>query len=371
MGSKASMLDQGLQSVLDRELVSRKRFVDLFAGSGVVARRVALKHAVPVVAIDTQRYSRHLAAAVIERTRPIDNERLLEWIGSARDLDTASVHGTSSSVSLSAVLDERSRAQEVDERNFVTRAYGGHYFSVAQAMAIDALLQSMEGSAVQPSFLMAAILEAASSAAAAPGHTAQPFQPTEALLPHISAAWSRDIYSLVEAFGRRNSRSFARVEGAAVTADADSFAHELDSSDLVFCDPPYSEVQYSRFYHVLEGIAVGGWETVEGTGRAPALGLRYRSDFSSRKSSTGAFEKLFRTMSARGATVVLTFPNHDCSNGQSAESIARIARTWFSVRTHLVTVSHSSLGGASAEKSKSLRQARRAVEESVLILKPE
>ncbi|MCB9133375.1 MAG: DNA adenine methylase [Anaerolineales bacterium] len=33
-------------------------------------------------------------------------------------------------------------------------------------------------------------------------------------------------------------------------------AATLNNNDLVFVDPPYSSVQYSRFYHVLETVAL-------------------------------------------------------------------------------------------------------------------
>ena len=55
------------------------------------------------------------------------------------------------------------------------------------------------------------------------------------------------------------SKSLASIHakqiGASKVADANKAAHQVREGDLVFLDPPYSGVHYSRFYHVLETIA--------------------------------------------------------------------------------------------------------------------
>src|SRR5438067_1342759 len=67
MGSKRAMLQNGLGEILKRQTKSRGRFVDLFSGSGAVAIYVAENWKIPVLALDTQRYSAVLANAVISR----------------------------------------------------------------------------------------------------------------------------------------------------------------------------------------------------------------------------------------------------------------------------------------------------------------
>jgi adenine-specific DNA-methyltransferase len=62
---------------------------------------------------------------------------------------------------------------------------------------------------------------------------------------------------------------FAQRPGTVKVADANQAARGLQESDLVFIDPPYSGVQYSRFYHVLETIADGGRGPVTEVGRYP------------------------------------------------------------------------------------------------------
>ena len=52
MGSKRKMLQNGLGFLLRQEMRTARRFVDLFSGSGVVARFVAERFRKPVVAVD-------------------------------------------------------------------------------------------------------------------------------------------------------------------------------------------------------------------------------------------------------------------------------------------------------------------------------
>jgi adenine-specific DNA-methyltransferase len=375
MGSKAAMLKVGLGSLLLREVTNRDRFVDLFSGSAVVASTLAVSYPTEVVAVDTQAYSGVLAGAVLERTDPISIDVVSEWLERAklrRIRHGVRSYAAGEPLTRSAALNERELASSLGSSGWVTRAYAGHYFSLQQTLEIDSLIESIEDAPKESKIvLLAAVLEACSSAAAAPGHTAQPFQPSERLLPHISSAWSRSVSTLAEKSAIRIASIHAQRTGLAVVDDAQHFAEEfVRSSDLVFCDPPYSEVQYSRFYHVLEGIARGGWEELQGAGRAPALRDRFTSDFSSRRNSSRAFRDLFRALADAGSTVVLTFPNHACSNGQSAASLEAFAAEFFAVERLTISVPHSSLGGARATDSKSSRSARRNVEEMVLTLRP-
>jgi adenine-specific DNA methylase len=141
--------------------------------------------------------------------------------------------------------------------------------------------------------------------------------------------------------------------------------------DLAFVDPPYSGVHYSRFYHVLEAIAVGKCENVTGAGRYPAPEFRPKSDFSLRTKSVAALSSLFQKISERQAHAIVTFPDHECSNGLSGDSVVEIARRYFHIHVKSVASSMSSLGGNSGESGAGKeRAARRQARELILRLKP-
>lgn len=83
MGSKRSMLLNGLGEAIAEMAPSHRRFVDLFTGSGVVAWHVAQKYDVEVLAGDLQQFCVVLASSVISRTKPLDGRWLDDWIAAA------------------------------------------------------------------------------------------------------------------------------------------------------------------------------------------------------------------------------------------------------------------------------------------------
>ena len=87
MGSKRSLLRNGLGRLILDESVKCTRVVDLFSGSGAVAWFAAEQTDRPVVAVDLQSYAVVLARAVICRTIPLDPRSLDElWLEQVRRL---------------------------------------------------------------------------------------------------------------------------------------------------------------------------------------------------------------------------------------------------------------------------------------------
>ena len=371
MGSKRAMLTNGLGEILQNEVVRNDRFVDLFSGSGAVSTYVAQNFHVPVAAVDLQLYSAILTSAVVGRRRRLRWECLWnDWesraieIFQSRKVPRLSTFGPSE---ISHARDWCARTRKLP----ITRAYGGHYYSPEQAVWIDALRTSLPSGRIAKTTALAALIRAASQCAAAPGHTAQPFQPTRTALPYLQEAWSRDVAQKTKAAFGCLSDTFALRRGAAYVADANKFSRRLRQGDLVFIDPPYSGVQYSRFYHVLETIAHGECGSVDGVGRYPDVMRRPKSMYSMRSESSRALSELLWNISNRKARAILTFPNHNCSNGLSGTQVRSISSQYFSVSEYLVDSKFSTLGGNNRDNmSPSSRAARHDAKELVLILDP-
>src|SRR5579884_2070448 len=257
MGSKRSMLQNGLGTLLSKEMPSAKRFVDLFAGSGAVVAHVAQKSKIPVLAFDLQCYSTVLAGAVLGRQRALQWERVWPaWLKRAKKITLQYDFRLKKNLNQATV--ERARKwSEAKKELPVTRAYGGHYFSPRQAVWIDALLVTLPKKNPARTVARAALIQAASCCVAAPGHTAQPFQPTRTAKKFLNEAWQRDVVKATRSALAALANVHAKQVGRAKVEDANKAAKELEEGDLVFIDPPYSGVHYSRFYHVLETIARG------------------------------------------------------------------------------------------------------------------
>lgn len=372
MGSKRWMLSNGLGELLDEKAPGANRFVDLFSGSAAVSNFVATRHEVPVIATDLQAYSRILSAAVLIRTSPLTaagvwgrwSRRACEKIAQVRNVPDVSKI-TRATVSVARVWCGARRG------SFITRAYGGHYFSPKQALWLDAFHATLPRKEPDRTVALAALIDVAAQCAAAPGHTAQPFQPTRSAKPFLRDSWRRDVPSRLRQTFIGICAQHALIRGKAHVADALEFAKTLRKGDLVFVDPPYSAVHYSRFYHVLEAIAHGKAGVVSGTGRYPPDAARPKSDFSYVSRSRDALDSLLEGIAGRQASAIVTFPIHQCSNGLSGNDVTTIASKYFSVKKKSVSSRLSSLGGTSGESaSGSERAARMHAEELILYLEP-
>ncbi len=373
MGSKRVMLQNGFGSAITAAAADSERIVDLMAGSGAVAWYAAQNFDQPVLAVDLQSYSSVLSAAVISRTRGLNVEKLeREWLAPAAQAAAANPYWDAAQK-----FDEPADRKDVEKarrlckagEGMIWRSYGGHYFSPRQAIQLDSALAALPARRPDRSACHAALIAAAGYCAAAPGHTAQPFQPTDSALPFIRDFWRRDplayAASWLEGIGPRHAKKMGRAE----VADALDIVEELSPTDLVIIDPPYSDVQYSRFYHVLEAIALADGSDsepkVEGVGRYPSFESRPRSDFSLKSRSREAVADLLDALADVGCSAIITFPKTRCSNGLSGDQIARLARRQFKVRTKTVNGKFSTLGG-----NGTTRQARATSAELIISLSP-
>ena len=287
MGSKRAMLANGLGEILEDTVPLSTRFVDLFAGSSAVARHVAERFEVPVLACDLQAYGSVLADAVLLRTKPADPMWIKDWIDATKKNlkkhpDYVPFLALNDKIKVLPVSVSAEKARLLCARSSepIVRAYGGYYFSPLQSLILHCLRSSLPQNRATHRLGLAAIIESASVCAAAPGHTAQPFKPNDTAGKFLTAAWAKDIWEIVIRKAEALGLTYALRKGRSVVGDANKVALTLTDGDLVFVDPPYSAVHYSRFYHVFETIASASDFRVSGAGRYPPPEDRPRSEYS-------------------------------------------------------------------------------------------
>ena len=78
MGGKQRLISAGLGELILKASDDRRRFVDLFSGSGVVSRYVAENVNIPVWSNDFQRFSSILALAVTMRDEYVEPSGLVD-----------------------------------------------------------------------------------------------------------------------------------------------------------------------------------------------------------------------------------------------------------------------------------------------------
>ena len=373
MGSKRQMLLNGLGEVLANEAKTATRIVDLFSGSGSVSWFAASELGHRVLASDLQEYACVLARAVVERTRTFDVGRIeRDWFGRViRSRNRSGGWREACDLERDEVTIESwcTRARELcsmagRSTGPIWAAYGGYYFSPKQAMTLDAMLRMLPAEPQLRTVCLAATIVSASCCAAAPGHTAQPFKANATAGKYLREAWLRDPLLYARRTLEKLAGRYAKHTGSAVRSDANVLATRLGDGDLVFVDPPYSSVQYSRFYHVLETVASGECGPVQGTGRYPPRSERPTSVYSQQSTAAEEVRRLLRSLASSGCRAVVTFPVGPCSNGLSGEMVEAEARRHFDVKRSEVRGRFSTLGGNTRN-----RVARQGVKELILVLR--
>lgn len=376
MGSKTFLLSNGLGELLLNETPKFERFVDPFCGSGAVAEFVAVNTRTKVTASDLQAFAVALARATVGRDQAANSNQVLNnWLDKAlekRDrnpkwkkaLQWKAGLDNTTGFTKNRVIKARALCRQPSQIGPTWNAYGGYYFSPDQSLTFDYLRKYLPRGTIDRSIAISSLIRAASRCAASPGHTAQPFGVSEGGLRAIEDAWTRDIESLVKKYVEETSAIHAQTRGDARKMSAAHQATKATDADLFFIDPPYSAVQYSRFYHVLETLTVGKRVEVTGAGRYPPLAQRASSQFSTKKAGK-ALDGLLKVLSGKNASVVLTFPDGQASNGLSGGSALQISRRYFNVRTKKIANRFSTLGG-----SANGRASRVDTKELILYLSP-
>jgi adenine-specific DNA-methyltransferase len=149
MGSKRSMLENGLGSLICDRAQHAKRIVDLFCGAGSVAWFAAENTTLPVLAVDLQAYAVTLAQAVIGRNGSLDYNKLAaKWLNRVKRARVRSNHWQTA-ITLNENTQDiktlvgktRVLCNKPSRIGSVWNAYGGHYFSPVQALTFDYMLK--------------------------------------------------------------------------------------------------------------------------------------------------------------------------------------------------------------------------------------
>ena len=323
----------------------------------------------------SRKYAVTLAGAVVSRTRAVSAIDLVEkWLEQAKrnrirhphwkaavKLDSAR-YNTATWAKRGKLL---CQTRDTIEASVVWSCYGGYYFSPTQSIDFDSMLAVLPKTSIDRMICKAAMIVAASECVASPGHTAQPFQPNRTAGPYLREAWLRDPFFHARRALELLCPLHGRTKGQIKVGDAVRIAAQLTEGDLVFVDPPYSDVHYSRFYHVLETIARGSCGDVSGTGRYPPPSERPASAFSRKTESSCALVTLLRALADRKCTVAFAFPAGTCSNGLSGDKVIEVAAQWFKIDNYSVQSRFSTMGGNNLH-----RDARMKSRELILLMRP-
>jgi adenine-specific DNA-methyltransferase len=360
LGSKIRLLD-AIQETVDDVNPNGGCALDLFSGSGVVARRLLRSR--DVVAVDIQQYARVLAEALFAQVRvdpttldavlghahahaaelldgPLgdlvgfERSAMAALAGDAEPLASLVEHGSilvagleaSAEGPLAGLLEAAHAWIPPGPDTVLTRFYGGVYFSYEQAATLDGLAaaaRSLDGELGH--LALAAVLSAASELVCSVGNQfAQPIrpragngQPKRSALTALANRRRLDATDCYRVWVERyRLLAPSRRAGKALCVDYRQAFQELPSPvSVIYADPPYTRDHYSRFYHVLETITLGDEPEVStvvlGGETQLSRGLyrseRHQSPFCIKSKAPGAFNTLFELARTQDVPLVLSY----------------------------------------------------------------
>lgn len=365
LGSKLRLLDFIEENV--RKVTPDDAGVcDLFAGSGCVSYK--LSKSFPVVTCDIQHYSKVICDALLQpctltketakafmsEIRDInsklrdafaplieleadairnENLELLTDIVEHGSLEVYNLENTESKIApvQNQVNEKLRKAGLLGKESLISRYYGGVYFSYRQAVQIDVIMDAIRHypNTADKNVLLAAILSTTSDIACTVGkHFAQPIKARDSKgkikkLVYNKAVKDKtvDVTALFEEWlDKYVSLPKGKYNNTILQGDYMECLKTLpDNVRTVYADPPYTRDHYSRFYHVLETMAlddVPEISTVKIHGSTHVSNGIYRKDrhqspFCIRSKAPKAFEEMFKAISAAGRNLLLSYSPYD------------------------------------------------------------
>lgn len=365
LGSKLRLLDF-IEGNIRKVTPDGAGVCDLFAGSGCVSYK--LSRSFPIVACDIQHYSRVICNALLQsctltkdttktflsqikadkstlmdvlspliklEENAIEDKdlELLADIVEHGSLEVYNLEGTESKIASvqDQVIEKLRKNGLMGIVSLISRFYGGVYFSYRQAVQIDVIMNAIRHypNAADKNVLLAALLSTASDIACTVGkHFAQPIKARDSKgvikrLVYNKAKKDKtvDVTALFEEWLYKYvSLPKGRYNNTILQGDYLECLKMLpEDVKTVYADPPYTRDHYSRFYHVLETMALDDMPeitTVKIHGSTCVSNGIYRKDrhqspFCIRSKAPMAFEEMFRVISATGKKLLLSYSPYD------------------------------------------------------------
>ena len=374
LGSKLRVVTE-VVAAIDEVDPSKGAVLDLFAGSGTVSR--ALAGGRKVFSNDIQEYSRVVSSALLAPNMPdarileAFQERLDDHFDFQREVadaitplvehEAAAIqaalrgepelicdlldHGSLLALELNVSPPTASAVVQPLEESFrrlkrlglagsaqatALRYFGGAYFSYSQAAELDVLSRVIDSFGPERrDTLLAALLSTASDVVNTVGKQfAQPIRPRSkdgspkrhliAKITRDRAIGPRSVYlRWLERYAALSSSGLGHL---AIRADYVSALEQLKGDiAVVYADPPYTRDHNSRFYHVLETlalrdnprIAVNAGAIQGALSRGLYRESRHQSPFCIKSQVQAAFSAMFAGATTAGASLVLSYSPFD------------------------------------------------------------
>lgn len=343
MGSKAQILDfigKGLADVH----AEGKTLVDLFAGACAVSAGFGNRY--QIISNDIQQYSSVIASAYLKRAERIGQFDLIA-LASTIAKQNISALPDSMRYQVDLTLEDFNKIEEANRsllfkeidttHHLFTRVYSGTWWSAEQCIWIDALrevldnlLQNGDISEADFNFGLTCLLHAMAYTSQGTGHYAQ-FRDAKTIegMTDINKYRCASVQLIFkrkfDAFLTWHLEHVIDLEHEILALDYRECLQGIGRS-VVYADPPYAFVHYSRFYHAMETLVRYDYPQLQFVNDVIVKG-RYRNDrhqspFSIKSKVNKAFEDMFEGVKDSKSDLLLSYSNTGLINIDDLTSLA-------------------------------------------------
>lgn len=277
IGNKSKLMNW-ISSLLNKHTHGNS-FFDVFAGTGVVSKEMLPKYRKFI--LNDFLYSNNIIYKAFFGTQEYDKKKLLDYQNIFQKIHN-----------------------NFEDDDYFVNSYGGKFFSNYDAKIIGEIRTKIKQAdnlnERESSILIASLIYSTDKIANTVGHY-------DAYRKKVDIQ-DRFIFQLINPLD---------VSGKNIEIYRES-SNELVrkvSADIAFVDPPYNSRQYSRFYHLLEGIAK--WEKPELVGIAMKPPAENMSEYS-KSSAPVVFNDLIKNLNVK--FIVVTYNNTYESKSSSSKN---------------------------------------------------
>lgn len=327
MGSKTEIIDFVLEGINEVHK-DGQAICDLFSGSATLAG--ALRYnTINFISNDIQLYSAILSKVYLNNYENIDtnqfNEfmtlvenRVNEFKNYFNELNTIDSYPEELTLDQFHEIESKQRDlqnytnfEDFDKYYIFTKNYSGTYWKYEQCIWIDSIRGIAERYKENESFynaILASLMYAMAYNSQGTGHYAQYRDAAdESSMIDIMIYRNKDIKSY---FVRKFNSIISDFNPTDIkfTATAKNYidcAKNLPTGTLIYADPPYGKVHYSRFYHILETLVKYDHPELKYKGRYRTD--RHQSPFCKTSTVNKAFEDLFDVVKTGNHELILSY----------------------------------------------------------------
>lgn len=331
MGSKTDVLDL-IEKGINYFERDHEWICDLFSGSATLSG--ALRNKANIISNDIQMYSEVFTSAYLnnyEWDKYPDitvvsgkaSERVIRFMEHYKEYSAQFSYDREFTLDEFNQMEERERQlidethwDEFDNYYLFTKDYSGTYWSFEQCVWIDsyrAVLDEYKTDVPFYNLLLTCLIYAMAYNSQSTGHYAQYRIPEsdsskEDILiyrrKNISDFFIRKYEELRSFLAEKNEYRFI------TTAKTDvECLKEIPERTLVYADPPYCFVHYSRFYHVIETLVRYDYPRVRYKGRYRSD--RYQSEYCVKTQVENAFSQMFKGIRDKKSDLILSYTNSE------------------------------------------------------------